>query len=92
MPPPLQFDVEENEGDDADVQEEKDAASAAGVTIRDGDVPVEVDDDDDAIGPTSKPDLKRKPPPAKPLAPPKDEEYIWQWKAELETSRKTFFL
>jgi len=33
------------------------------------------------------------PKPTKPVGrPPKDEEYIWQWKPELETSRKTFFL
>jgi ribosome production factor 1 len=29
---------------------------------------------------------------AVPVAPPKANEYEWQWKPELETTRKTFFL
>lgn len=30
--------------------------------------------------------------PPKKTLPPKEDEFIWMWKPELETSRKTFFL
>ncbi|KAF9446890.1 Brix-domain-containing protein [Macrolepiota fuliginosa MF-IS2] len=30
--------------------------------------------------------------PTKKVVPPKQDEYIWQWKPELETTRRTFFL
>ncbi|PFH51869.1 hypothetical protein AMATHDRAFT_74734 [Amanita thiersii Skay4041] len=32
------------------------------------------------------------PSPTPKFVPPKEDEYIWQWKPELETTRKTFFL
>lgn len=74
---PLEFDSFDADAD-ADAKEPK--LDDQGAQAQDGDRM----DEDEQPGPS-----EEKP---KKVAPPKDDEYQWMWKPELETTRRTFFL
>jgi ribosome production factor 1 len=80
---PLEFD----DGADEEAGEGEDAPRLDGEGAMPG---AEPDADADADSAPAPPRQKRAPAP--PAGPPKTNEYEWQWKPELETSRRTFFL
>ncbi|KAF6761515.1 anticodon-binding protein [Ephemerocybe angulata] len=55
---------------------------------------IEKDDEEDAPVEESenKEEASEEQPTRKKTIPPKQDEYLWQWKSELETTRRTFFL
>ncbi|KAI5992580.1 anticodon-binding protein [Pisolithus orientalis] len=70
------------------VTEEESAPPIEEITERDGNA--DEDDEDDKDDEMGKGPGKSQPPAN--TKPPKDGEYLWRWKPELETSRRTFFL
>lgn len=86
-PPPLTFDEGEEDNEELEQAEEQKADNSLGVDTRPTHRSTETGEELDAMPHSDTPGLLE---PIKKLA--KDEEYIWQWKPELETSRKTFFL
>ncbi|KAH7914845.1 Brix-domain-containing protein [Hygrophoropsis aurantiaca] len=60
-------------------------------TTQEVDNPNQVDDDE-PFEPKESEEKNHQPQNSPSIAPPKDNDYLWAWKPELETTRRTFFL
>ncbi|KZT39368.1 Brix-domain-containing protein [Sistotremastrum suecicum HHB10207 ss-3] len=91
-PPGVMFDEggesEEDEGVEDAAKDGRDSVEKGETGEEDRDEDEEMDDGEDR----EEKEEERKKKAKKVVRPPKDDEYEWMWKPELETTRRTFFL